>query len=431
VIPSEVARTVIAYAVSAVIVVGLPIAVGAAVVARLRGRPAPRIVAIVDVMLGLILGFGLLASETNPALRVASILLVIALFATLAINSRVTVAGLVLIAAALPWTVFAGSTLLDIVVAHRRLDPLRAVPPLVAALVVISIGVALIRFHRRYLARHPEAATPVPVQPTARVWNAAGQAALGPSVLGLNVAALASIAVLVVGTQATVTAGHDRPILPALAVVAIGSIATGLAAAVAWAVAWPPRSRRAFEAFAWLGESELQRFRRVAGPRAAPSVADMKRYVRNNAERPEDRWIRVEVFAVNGKLDAARDMAERIPDDTPLGRVERLTYFTYIDWLGGGSGDPAALRDAIATIEPIDGDDHLRADVELAIAEVRRRITDGTTDPVAPLLEVRERLGARADRAVVAAARRLAPGYLKMSTAFVVIVTLLDRALLL
>jgi hypothetical protein len=121
-------------------------------------------------------------------------------------------------------------------------------------------------------------------------------------------------------------------------------------------------------------------------------------------------------------------MAARIPDDTPIGRAERLDYVTYIDWLGGGEGDPAELRDAVDAIEPVDGDDHLRADVALALSQVRRRIAAGDADPAAPLRDVRDRLGARADRVLVAAARRLAPGFLKVSTSFVVVITLLDRA---
>ena len=424
---TDVARTVIAYVASAAIV-GLPVVVVGIVYGRLTRRRPPWLVAVAVVLLGLILGYALLASETAPAVRVTAILGIAALVAVTSLVGRLTLAGLVLIAAVSAWTAYAGARLVDALAAGRRIDPAVLLPPVVGGSVIIVIGISLIRFHRRYLARHPEAAAPPPAEPTARAWGAAGKAALGPSVLGLNAATGASTVVLFVGTLATVTAGHGQPILPALAVVAIGSIATGLAAAAAWATVWPPRSRRAFEAFAWLGEWGLERFGELTGGRVAPTIGNMRRYVGNTAERPEDRWIRVEVLAAAGKIDAAREMAARIPDDTPMGRAERLDYVTYIDWLGGGQGDPAALRDAVAAIEPVDGDDHLRADVALALSQVRRRIAAGDVDPVGPLRDVRDRLGARADRVMVAAARRLAPGFLKVSTSFVVVITLLDRA---
>lgn len=424
---TDVARTVIAYVASAAIV-GLPVVVVVIVVGRLTRRRAPSLVAVAVLMLGLILGYALLASETAPAVRVTAILGVAALVGVTSLVGRLTLAGLVLIAAVSPWTTYAGARLVDALAAGRRIDPAVLLPPVVGGFVVIVVGISVIRVHRRYLARHPEAVAPAPVEPAARAWGAAGKAALGPSVLGLNAATAASTAVLFVGTAATVTAGHGQSILVALTVVAIGSMATGLAAAAAWAIVWPPRSRRAFEAFAWAGEWGLERFRELTDGRVAPTIGNMKRYVRNTAERPDDRWIRVEVLAATGKIDAAREMAARIPDDTPIGRAERLDYVTYIDWLEGGEGDPAELRDAVAAIEPVDGDDHLRADVALALSQVRRRIAAGDADAVGPLRDVRDRLGARADRVLVAAARRLAPGFLKVSTSFVVVITLLDRA---
>jgi hypothetical protein len=424
--PSDVAATVIASAVSVAIILGVPIAGGAAAVARLRGRRAAGLVAIALVLAGLIMGYGLLA-EPIAGIRAASLLGVVVLVAIAVLVGRLSLAGLILIAAALPWTIYATGFLLDIVLAHRRLDPIVVLPPLIAALAGIVAGVSVIRFHRQYLTRHPEAAAPPP-PPTARAFGAAGRAVLGPSVLGLNAAAGASAVVLVAGTQVTVMTGHGQPVLAAFAVVVIGAIATGLLAAAAWAVVWPPRSRRAFEAFAWLGEWELARFAALTEGRVAPTFANMKRYVRNTAERPEDRWVRVDVLAAAGKVDAAREMASRLPGDTPLARAERVDYLTYIDWLGGGPGDPTALRNAVAAIEPPDGDDHLRADVALALSEVRLRIAVGHPDPVAPMRDVRDRLGGRADRVTVASARRLAPGYLRVSTVFAVVVTLLDRA---
>ncbi len=423
--PSDLARTVISLAAAAAIVT-LPIIAAGVMIARLTHRRAPWLVPVTALLIGVVLGYALLASETAPVLRVASILGIAVTAGTTLVTGRLKTAGLVLIAASLPWTVYGGSYLLDGVFAGRRIDVAVILPPFLAGIGGIAVGIALIRFHRVYLARHPEAGTPAP--PPTRAWNTAGRAAMGPSVAGLNVPILVSGIVLVAGTQATVVAGHGQPILEAVAVVVVGSIATGLATVLAWTLAWPPRSRRAFEAFAWLGEWELARFRDLSGGTIAPTVANMKRYVRNNAERPDDRWIRVEVLAVAGKLDAARQVAERIPDDTAIGRAERANYLAYLDWLAGGSGDPWELRGVVAAIEPADGDDRFRAEVALALAEVRRLVAAGDADPAAPLREVRERIGRRADRILFAAARRLASSFIEVATAFVVVVTLIDRA---
>jgi hypothetical protein len=156
-------------------------------------------------------------------------------------------------------------------------------------------------------------------------------------------------------------------------------------------------------------------------------MTGMKRYLRNTAERADDRWIRTEILAAIGDLAAARDMAARIPDDTPYGRVERAANESYIDWLSGGPGDTERIREATLAIQPLDGDDRLRAEVTLAAGQVRDRITAGDSDPTAPLRAVRDRLGPRADRVLLAAARRVARTYFLMAGAFVVFFTLIDH----
>jgi hypothetical protein len=67
------------------------------------------------------------------------------------------------------------------------------------------------------------------------------------------------------------------------------------------------------------------------------------------------------------------------------------------------------MNAAAADLLPSDGDERMRAEVSIATAKVRRRMADGRATPgdaVDPLLEVRERLGARADGQVGRAIRR-------------------------
>jgi hypothetical protein len=429
VIPQEIARTVIA-STTALALVGLPVVAVGLVAGRRTGRLGRRgrrrLVRLGAIFVGSIFGYGLLIADPHPAIRVGAIVGALSLVVATVWLGRLTDGGLFLIASSVPWTLYACSVLLDVAIATRRIRVESVVLPFMVGSIGIALGVVLIDTHRRVLRRHPELDEP-PVPPR-RVWNAASQAILGPSILGLNLAALASMVFMIMGAQLTASVGHGQEILGAIAVAAIGSIATGFVATVAWFAAWPSRSRPAFEAFAWLGEWEIERFRALAGPSVPVTLAEMRRYVRNTKERPEDRSLRAEILMIGGRLAEARAMAERIPDDTPFGRAERIGELDFVDWLEGGSGDGADLRAAVSAVEPSDGLDRLRAEVALAMADVRRLVASGDTDPTAPMRAVRARIGAHADRIWFAAARRLLPGYLRMSTACVVIVTVIDRA---
>jgi hypothetical protein len=334
-------------------------------------------------------------------------------------------AGLVLVAAALPWAMYAGAWLLDGLVAAQDIDSGAALPPFVTSVVAIVIGVSFVRFHRVYTARHPQPAPPT--EPLRRRWGAVARAVSGPEVLGISTPIGGAVVALFAGSLISVTAAHGRPILETGAIVIGGTIITGLATTLGWAFGRTPRSRRAFVAFAWLGEWELRRFSDLIGGAAPVTMTGMKRYLRNTAERADDRWIRTEILAAIGDLAAARDMAARIPDDTPYGRVERAANESYVDWLSGGAGDTERVREATLAIQPLDSDDRLRAEVTLAAGEVRDRLTAGDPDPTAPLRAVRDRLGRRADGVLLAAARRVARTYFLMAGAFVVVFTLIDH----
>jgi hypothetical protein len=289
------------------------------------------------------------------------------------------------------------------------------VPPIIIAVVVVA-AVA-----RRRVPAEPEAYP-------GRRWDAIAQAIIGPSRLGPILPLAASVAVILIGTEISVAAAHGRPVVPTIAIAAAGSVLTGAGAAVAWALAWPPGARRTYESFVWLGEWELDRLRALTGGTVGATREDMTRHVQTTPERPEDRWLRADVLAATGQVDLAREIAGRIPGDTPYGRVERAAALAYTDWLTGGAGVSAELRGAVAAIQPADGDERLRAEVILACSEVRRRIGAGERDVLEPLRSVRDRLGRRANGILFLAARRMIRGYLLLATGFVVVFTILDRA---
>jgi hypothetical protein len=212
-------------------------------------------------------------------------------------------------------------------------------------------------------------------------------------------------------------------------VVPIGlpSLISAILGAEAYVRAMPPRSRRAFEAFSWLGEWELARARGATGRSVPGTPAEARRWL---AERPErvDRLdeaaLRVEILLLADQIDEAAALIERMEPraTTPWERFEITALRDLVRWRAGGEGDVPAMEAATDAILPRDSDDRLRAEVTVAIARVRRRMADGRSTPgdaAEPLLEVRTRLGDRANGQVGRALRpRLIPVLLAVNVLF-------------
>jgi hypothetical protein len=211
---------------------------------------------------------------------------------------------------------------------------------------------------------------------------------------------------------------------------AIPSLIASLVATEAYVRAMPPRSRRAFEAFSWLGEWELARARQTTG-RSVPTSREAA--LRWLAERPErvdnlvEAVLRVEVLLLAEQLEEARRLVQRMAERvrTPWERFELAALEDLVSWRAGGSGDLPGMEAAAEAILPRDSDDRLRAEVTVAVAQVRRRMADGRSvagDAAQPLLDVRDRLGDRAKGQVGRALRpRLLPLLLGLSALFALI----------
>jgi hypothetical protein len=190
----------------------------------------------------------------------------------------------------------------------------------------------------------------------------------------------------------------------------VASIVLGAAAATeAYIRAMPVRSRRAFEAFSWLGEWELRRAAEVS-PGPVPTTPDgATDWLARNPETDQNRWMRIEVLLLAARYDEAREAVDRLPETTPMEHWTKVQARDDVDWRSGGPGDLEALKAAASEIVPTNGDERLRAEVSIAAAEVRRRMADGRSTPgdaVEPLIDVRKRLGRRADGQVGRALRR-------------------------
>ena len=175
------------------------------------------------------------------------------------------------------------------------------------------------------------------------------------------------------------------------------------------------RSRRAFEAFSWLGEWEIGRARRATGGASLPGSREAAvRWLEQRPERPGELPIRIEILLLADRHEEARRLIDRLPSETAWERFELAALRDVVEWRSGGDGDLAAVEEAAGDIRPADGDDRLRAEVTIAVARVRRLMAEGRTSPddaVQPFLDVRRKLGRRADGQMGRALRpRIIPG---------------------
>jgi hypothetical protein len=209
--------------------------------------------------------------------------------------------------------------------------------------------------------------------------------------------------------------------------IALPSLVAAVVATEAYVRAMPPRSRRAFEAFSWLGEWELARARQLTGRSVPTSPDDALRWLAERPERtdrPAEAALRVEILLLAEKVEDARALVARMDGRaaTPWERFEVAALQDLVGWRAGGNGALPGMEAAAEAILPRDSDDRLRAEVTVAVARVRRRMADGRANPgdaAEPLVEVRKLLGSRADGQVGRALRpRLIPPLLIANVLF-------------
>ena len=323
--------------------------------------------------------------------------------------------GWLLLGAGLPLAMLLALLLLGAGFAARTAVPTEIVLWLGAGAVVSVLAVALL------LRGDPPAAAPsmaAPAgQPGSRSIGSIAEAIREPSMLGPfglpELAMLASFVAVWLVVPLLLPAGTHvviRVLVPSLLVAVVGT--------EAYIRSMPPRQRRAFEAFSWLGEWELARARAIVGGSLPSSPEEAADWLGRHPEGPilleGELAVRVEIELLAGRIDEARGLVGRLPTETPWARFEVAALHDLVEWRAGADGAEAeahleAAERAGVAIEPADGDERLRADVTVAVARVRRRMADGRSTPgdaADPLLEVRERLGSRADGQVGRALRR-------------------------
>jgi hypothetical protein len=246
-------------------------------------------------------------------------------------------------------------------------------------------------------------------------------------ILGVPINVVAWFVVIIAGALLIVRVTHGRPFLEAVVLTSACIVAAGLAGMMAWVVVLPTSDRRALEAIAWCAERGRARFLALSNGRYSHTPAGIKRYVRTTAERPDDDWVRVEYHVMMGDLATARDLVEKITPLTPRDRVEQAADLDWIDWIAGGSGDLDLIRSALEQVPRDDSDERIGAELALAMAEVRSRLSGNVADPARPLRTLRDRLGHRADGLLFKQAFRQLPTYLSMVGVVAIVGAVLDR----
>jgi hypothetical protein len=390
----------------------------AAAIRRTRGEPiGARLAGALALTGSLSLGtFLLIGSDVvvDAPILIAAVLLLVGQWR----SGRRVLAGLVLAGTALPWAILWGIYVVALTLGLAEFEPTSTWLGFALGAVPAATGlVIVIRGDPAPAAVDPSSAAG---RPGSRSFGSIAAAIREPGRIGpFGMPELAVLLTLVITWL--VIPFVVPPVLSPLVPMVLAAVVGSVAGTEAYIRAMPPRSRLAFEAFSWLGEAELAEARRETGGRVPTTAWGARRWLASHPERPELAWIRVEVLLLAGRLDEARTVADSLPTDTPAERFERAAARDLADWRAGGEGDLPAMEAAAAELRPPDGDEHLRAEVAIATAQVRRRMADGRTAPgdaIEPLLEVRKRLGARADGQVGRALRwRLLPVLLLVSLA--------------
>jgi hypothetical protein len=392
---------------------------------RSRGLPVgPRFTTFVTFLGGSCLGLLLLMSESlivSWPILAATVVLWLVLMQRGAWRLASWFVG----GAAAPWTVVSGLFVVRLVPSP---DPMRLWQPSLGFLV--AVGLLLLSLATAVIKRAPAvdgAVAAANTRPTGRRFGDVGAAVRAPTIVGpfglSEVALLAALVGTWIVAEILLPASIPEPVRLGILIV-LGAVI----GAEAFIRAMPKPAREGFEAFSWLGEWELAQALALTGRAVPTNEIAARRWLLAVKDRPETRWLRVEILCMAKRLDEAQALAERLPDTSPEERFERAVAIDFAGWFAGGDGDIAALEATAAELLPEDGDVRLRAEIAIALAKVRRRMAAGD-DPIAagePLREVRRRLGQRADGQVVRALRgRLVRALVILGAAFAAISLLL------
>ncbi len=338
-----------------------------------------------------------------------------------------TDAGWLVVGAALPWALLWMTYLWALMNAWNDFDAGPTLAGFTAGATVVVAGLVIVGLGDRTpappgidsLRWAPGSRTIGTLAAAIRAGNAIGP--IGAAELGMVVALVATQ----VGLNLALAFVGWPPWLRLVLLVPVSA----LLATEAYFLAMPRRYRRAFEAFSWLGERDLARLRSQTGEGPPLNRRAAERWLERHPDDPDLLWARAEVLVVANRLDEALVAAEGIPASDAMAAVEREATLGFVRWMRGEPVDLGALV-AVTVALPPATDDRLRAEVMIAVAKVRERMTDGRAEPgdaAEPLIAVRDLLGDRAKgQARLALRGRILRVLLLLGAGFAALQLLLD-----
>jgi hypothetical protein len=154
------------------------------------------------------------------------------------------------------------------------------------------------------------------------------------------------------------------------------------------------RGTRAMETMYWAAFGSARRSAELTGERRIPATPAQA--VAGLARQPDTeaaRHLRVFCQLVVGDLPAARALASRLPDGTPLDRARRAASEELIRLVEGGQPDVSRIR---ALEAELGDDERLRVELDATLLEGLVAAADGG-DWAAPLIRLRDRVGSAAN----------------------------------
>jgi hypothetical protein len=150
----------------------------------------------------------------------------------------------------------------------------------------------------------------------------------------------------------------------------------------------------AVETMYWAAIGSAARSAEITGERRIPATpAQAVAWLARQPDTDAARHLRVFCQLVVGDLPAARELAARLGDATPIDRARQAASQELIRLVEGGQPDVARLRAIGGELAP---EDRLRVEIDATLLESLEASADGG-DWAAPLIRLRERIGAAAD----------------------------------
>jgi hypothetical protein len=378
--------SIVSLLLAAVVVLG-------AIVLRFRGHRLGRRWGTAAVFLiGFPFGVFLVLLESQPVFRAVALGFVGFEFLALLWKDRRVQAGALLAATALPWTIVWAWYVLRMVTGLINAAETMTWALFLAGAVPLAIGLALI-VAGDPLAPEPSAAAPAG-EPGSRRIGTIAQVVTAPEAIGpFPISEIAAFLATIAGVALVGLIGLPFPVEP-IAQIVVGT----LIGSEARLLVRPIRSRRAFEAFAWLGEWEMARAKAATRRNVPGTRRGAEQFLAAVPATPENGWMRVELLLFLDRHAEARAEAAAMPSRSPAERFERAYAVDMANWIPGGAGTPEALAEALAGLAGENEDTRLRAEVSMAIREARVIAAERDRDAaIEPLLRVRDRLGKHAD----------------------------------